>query len=68
MHSQLNSSFKVFLEALEVLKPGGIIAFEIGYNQKVEVMNLLKEYGYENIQSYQDLAGKDRVVIGFKAC
>ncbi len=53
-------------EALEVLRPGGIIAFEIGYNQKIEVMNLLIETGYEDVESYQDLAGKDRVVIGSK--
>ena len=48
------------------LNTGGLLAFEIGYDQGEAVARLLKEQGYEEIQIIKDLAGLDRVVTGKK--
>ena len=48
------------------LNSGGILAFEIGYNQGEAVSQMLKEEQYEEIKVVKDLAGLDRVVIGRK--
>ena len=48
------------------LNAGGILAFEIGYNQGEAVSQMLKEEQYEEIKVVKDLAGLDRVVIGRK--
>lgn len=53
--------------AKDYLNPDGIIAYEIGYDQGEAVMQILRDEGYTQIALYQDLAGKDRVVIGRKA-
>ena len=52
--------------AKEHLKAGGLIAYEIGYDQGQAVMEILKEEGYMDITCYKDLAGQDRVVIATK--
>lgn len=46
------------------LKAEGILAYEIGYDQGQEVMKIMEQAGYTEVRLYQDLAGKDRVVIG----
>lgn len=51
-------------QSLIVLKQDGIIGFEIGYDQKEDVHNILFENGFEEIRCIKDLAGLDRVVIG----
>ena len=53
-------------EAGEYLKPGGILAFEIGYNQGGPVRLMLQDAGYTEIRVVKDLAGLDRVVLGRK--
>ena len=53
-------------EAGEYLKPGGILAFEIGYNQGGSVRLMLQDAGYTEIRVVKDLAGLDRVVLGRK--
>ena len=51
-------------EAWKYLKSNGILALEIGYDQKEEVTKLLEITGkYKNIYSKKDLSGKDRVII-----
>ncbi len=57
---------RIVEEAEIVLRKGGFIAFEIGYNQGQALKNLLCDNSYENIQVLKDLAGKDRLVIGVK--
>ena len=52
--------------ALEHLKPMGLIAVEHGFDQSEAVVSLMKEAGFNNIQSHQDLAGHNRVVSGQK--
>jgi HemK-like putative methylase len=51
-------------ESTMVLNENGILAFEIGYDQGVEVEKLMLEKGYNNVKIIKDLASLDRVVIG----
>ncbi len=51
----------------DLLKPGGAIAFETGYNQARNVSGLLLAAGYEKIGIRKDLAGIERVVFGQKS-
>ena len=46
------------------LKPGGRMFLEIGCEQSRDVEALLRENGFEEIQTGKDLAGLDRVVTG----
>lgn len=46
------------------LKEDGWIIFEIGYSQKLDVLNILKKNGFINTKSIEDLSGNARVVIG----
>ena len=55
---------KIAKDAKEYLKENGYLAFEIGYNQKKAVIEILKENGYRNIYSRKDLGGNDRIVVG----
>lgn len=48
-------------EASRVLKPGGLLALEIGYGQSAAVSALTK--GWRNLQIYPDLAGIPRVLV-----
>lgn len=50
-------------EAKVYLKKNGYIAFEIGYNQRMDVKKILEGEGYKNIEIFKDLAGLDRVII-----
>lgn len=49
--------------APKILNKGGIIAFEIGYNQGNDVKALL-ERDFFNVQIIKDLCGNDRVAVG----
>lgn len=51
---------------LSFLNPKGILALEIGYDQGEQVPNILKEFGYENIELFHDLSNLPRVVIANK--
>lgn len=51
-------------EATEHLYSGGMLFFEIGYDQGEAVRKLMEEEGYEEVTVSQDLAGLDRVVYG----
>ncbi len=55
---------KIIKEAKKYLKNGGILALEIGYDQKDEVEKLFKENEYIEIYSKKDFAQNDRVVVG----
>ena len=51
-------------EAYKYIKEDGILALEIGYNQKEKVIDLLNKTGkYKDIYCKKDLGGNDRVVI-----
>jgi release factor glutamine methyltransferase len=53
-------------EVLRVLKPGGLFAVEIGYDQSAAVEGLMRDAGALGVRTLKDLADKDRVVIGAK--
>ncbi|MCH5348411.1 MAG: peptide chain release factor N(5)-glutamine methyltransferase [Oscillospiraceae bacterium] len=48
----------------EILAPGGLMAFEIGFEQGAAVKDILEKSGYSNVNIYKDYAGNDRVVTG----
>lgn len=49
--------------AAGILRPGGHMALEIGYDQADAVGRLLEQVGFEAIETIQDLAGLDRVLV-----
>lgn len=51
-------------KAREYLAPGGILAFEIGYDEREDVEDLMQDAGYGKINSVKDYGGNDRVVTG----
>jgi release factor glutamine methyltransferase len=55
---------KIVSAAPSYLNPGGMLFFEIGYDQGISVPKLMEEAGFTDIVLKQDLAGLDRVVYG----
>jgi len=53
--------------ALPLLEPGGLLAFEHGYDQGEAVRALLRKNGYSNVATRQDLEGRERVSSGQRA-
>lgn len=51
-------------DATPWLRPGGMLALEIGHGQHVAVENALRGAGYVQVASHPDLAGIQRVVTG----
>jgi release factor glutamine methyltransferase len=47
------------------LKPGGLLALEIQYDQGDSASAALREHGFRDVQVAQDLGGRDRVVSGY---
>ena len=47
-------------DALNILKPGGAVFFEIGENQGEAIRKLMFDYGFENITVEKDFGGHDR--------
>lgn len=48
------------------LKNGGLLAFEIGFDQGAEVVSIMKSENFSDIAVIKDIEGRDRVVIGYK--
>ncbi len=56
--------FKVILEFIpDILRPGGLLAFEVGLGQADEVGDLMSGE-FDGIELFRDLAGINRVVTG----
>ncbi|MDI1365904.1 MAG: peptide chain release factor N(5)-glutamine methyltransferase [bacterium] len=53
-------------EILRVLKPAGMFAVEIGYDQSADVEALFRQAGAGDVRTIKDLSTHDRVVIGVK--
>lgn len=51
-------------DALNILRPGGAVFFEIGENQGEALRELLENYGFSNIKIEKDYAGHDRYASG----
>lgn len=63
-----NAGMKDFMtiaeHALSYLNLGGMIYFEHGYNQGVDVRELLTRLAYQNVQTVNDYNGNERVTFG----
>lgn len=55
---------RVIPEAREWLKPGGLLALEIGEAQGAAVLALLREAGYERVRIEKDLERRERHAFG----
>ena len=55
---------RITKESLLVLEKGGLLAFEIGYDQREEVTDILLKSGFNAIECIRDLSGNDRVIKG----
>jgi release factor glutamine methyltransferase len=55
---------RITKESLQVLEKGGLLAFEIGYDQREEVKAILLKSGFNSIECISDLSGNDRVIKG----
>ena len=62
----LNFYKRITKEAVEHLKIGGYLLFEIGYKQKEAVMEILEQNNFKNIRCVKDFNNLDRVIIGEK--
>jgi release factor glutamine methyltransferase len=51
-------------DALNILKPGGAVFFEIGENQGELVRKLFFDYGFDSILIEKDYEGHDRYASG----
>lgn len=54
---------KIIKCAPRFLKPGGLLAFEIGYQQALSVSKIMRK-DYHKIEIIKDLSGSDRVIVG----
>lgn len=57
---------KISKQSYRLLNEGGMIAFEISFDQSYKVGEILLQSGYERYYGIKDLSGNDRVIIGFK--
>lgn len=56
---------RIVSQATAHLKPGGLLALEIGASQGPATLELFRESGLEDVQLARDLGGRDRVVSGY---
>lgn len=54
----------IIKESKSYLNPGGMLFFEIGHDQKDEVIECMIKEGFIKVYGVKDLAGLDRVVVG----
>lgn len=54
----------IIKHSLARLEPDGLLLIEHGFDQKLPVTSMLKDYGYSNVQCWKDLQGNDRVSGG----
>lgn len=57
---------RITSQAVKYLECGGLLAFEIGWDEGEEVQNILRDKGFKDIQRIKDLGGNERVVLGKK--
>jgi release factor glutamine methyltransferase len=53
---------RIIKEGKKHLKINGMLALEIGYNQRNEVVEIFKKYGYNDIKIIKDYNNHDRVI------
>lgn len=55
---------RITADSTAFLKKGGMLFYEIGYDQGAAVQGIMEESGFRNVKIIKDLAGLDRVVYG----
>ena len=54
---------RILKDAARLLKKGGLLAFEIGYDQSDALTRIIQGHGvFKNVRTEKDLAGLDRIV------
>lgn len=61
----LDAYREIFGDVARILKQGGLLGLEIGYDQGASVTALAREAGLADVTLVRDLAGQDRVVVGY---
>lgn len=56
---------KISAYSAKIIRPGGFIAFEIGWKQAEAVKDILRKNGFANINVTKDFGGRDRVVMAY---
>lgn len=64
-HDGLTAIRQIVKDSPRYLLLSGFLLLEHGFQQKQAVLSLLHHYKYENMQTFQDLAGHDRVSGGW---
>lgn len=60
------AAYRAILARLDtLLAKGGMLAFEVGYDQGDAVAKLCREAGLTNVRIEKDLGGRDRVVVAY---
>jgi release factor glutamine methyltransferase len=54
-------------QAARVLRPGGRLFIEIGYDQGIAALQCLELYGFKQVIIVKDLSGLDRIVAGVRS-
>ena len=54
---------KIAKESKKYLNKNGVLALEIGFDQKESVIGLMEQEGYKDIYSKKDYDGNDRIVV-----
>lgn len=57
---------KIVKDSLSYIKPKGLLAFEVGFDQSQEVMNIMED-SFDNLKIVKDLSGIERVVMGTRS-
>lgn len=52
-------------ESVKLLEKGGLLAYEIGFDEGEAVRYILESYGFKDIECIKDLSGYDRVIKGY---
>ncbi|WP_123052719.1 peptide chain release factor N(5)-glutamine methyltransferase [Clostridium sp. JN-1] len=53
---------KITAQSTKILNDSGMLIYEIGYDQRLDVQDILIKNGFKNVKCIKDLAGKDRVI------
>lgn len=55
---------EITARASEILRIGGLLAFEIGFDQAEDVLQIMQEHGFVNLEVIDDLGGNNRAILG----
>jgi len=61
----LDAIHDIIASAAAHLLPGAALILEHGYDQGPAIRRLFRHHDYKKVRGHQDLAGNDRVVVGF---